>query len=558
MKVNPLLSNIDNKNFVNQYLSALGIDNVDRYLCPDVGCKDNPWIYPNMDKAVVMLNECVCNRRKIGLLVDVDCDGMCSATLIRQFLNKTYNIDPIIYIRKGKAHGLRSNKSNNENIVEQIINDKIQLMIIPDAGSNDADECKELLLNGCNTIILDHHNIEVDNPWAIVVNHHLLDEVINSELVNTKLNTALSGAGVTSKFIEAYCDTYSIETPYMDDLVAMSIFSDSCSLTSMENRYYVYGGMNRIENEMLKTMMPLMERYGVNPTGYSWAIIPLINAVCRQEETENKYILFDALSGHSDIEKAIAKCKSLHAKQKTETQKIIAYIEPTLDLEHNVIIGFANPEDANLIGLVANNFMSKYNKPVILLRQADSTNWSGSLRSPIDLSSIINDSGLAKAMGHSYAAGVLCKKSNLQRLIDYLDNSNIELNPSVDATAIINSFDITVDLCKEIESHKDLYGQGVAEPTFLISAEITQDNVNIYQKKTTTIKVVIDGISFLLFMANQNQLEKFNFDSKKKINMIVTLNTNEFNGVISAQGKIKQFELEDVKENEFDWDKLFA
>lgn len=59
-------------------------------------------------------------------------------------------------------------------------------------------------------------------------------------------------------------------------------------------------------------------------------------------------------------------------------------------------------------------------------------------------------------------------------------------------------------------------------------------------------------------MANENQIEQFNFDGKKKINMIVTLNTNEYNGVISAQGKIKQFELEDVKENEFDWDKLFA
>lgn len=549
MKVNPLLSNIDNKNFVNQYLSALGIDDVDRYLCPDAQCKDNPWVYPNMDKAVVILNEYACNRRKIGLLVDVDADGMCSATLIRQFLNKTYNIDPIVYIRKGKAHGLRSNEGNDENIIEQIINDKIQLMIIPDAGSNDADECKELYLNGCNTIILDHHNIEVDNPWAIVVNHHLAEDV---------LNTALSGTGVTSKFIEAYCDIWNIETPYMDDLVAMSIFSDSCSLTSVENRYYVYSGMNRIENEMLRTMMPLMERYGVNPTGYSWAIIPLINAVCRQEETENKYILFDALSGHGDIDKAIKICQSAHRKQTEETRRIVNDIEPTLNLEHSVIVGFADANDANLVGLVANRFMSKYNKPVMLLRQADPTNWSGSLRSPdaVALNNVINESGLGKAMGHSYAAGCLVKKSNLQRLIDYFDK--VVTAPDIDVTAIINPNQIDIELCNQIASYKTLWGKGCSEPTFLISAEITQDNVDIYQKKTTTIKVVIDGVSFLLFMANQNQVEQFNFDGKKKINMIVTLNTNEYNSVISAQGKIKQFELEDVKENEFDWDKLFA
>lgn len=70
MKVNPLLLNIGSKNFVNQYLSALGIDDVDRYLCPDAQCKDDPWVYPNMDKATTVLIECVCNRKKIGLLVD--------------------------------------------------------------------------------------------------------------------------------------------------------------------------------------------------------------------------------------------------------------------------------------------------------------------------------------------------------------------------------------------------------------------------------------------------------------------------------------------------------
>lgn len=548
MNVNPLLSNVDG-DFIRQYLLALGIEDVKKYLHPDESCKDDWREYPNINEAVRLLNLTIENKEKIGLLVDVDVDGYCSATLIRQFLNVKYNIDPVIYIRKGKAHGLRSNKSNGENVLEQIINDEIHLMIIPDAGSNDVDECKELKQHGCNTIILDHHNIEANNPWAIVVNHHL---------AANKLNTALSGTGVTAKFIEAYCNTYDLTVPYMDDLIAMSLFSDSCDLRTLENRYYASWGVNHSCNEMLLEMYPLMDRYGNNPTGYSWAIIPLINAVCRQEDTEYKYQVFNALSGHGDIKEAITKCKALHAKQRKDTQYIVDEIDPTLDTNHNVIIGFADSKDANLIGLVANKFMSKYNKPVILLRQADPTNWSGSLRSPIDLSSIINESGLAKAMGHSYAAGVLCKKSNLQRLIDYLDNSDIELNPSIDVSAIINPNDVTIDLCNQIESSKQLYGQGVPEPTFYLSATITRDNINIYKKRTTTIKITIDGVSFLLFMANENQVKKFNFDGKKKISMIVNLSTNEFNGVVSPQAKIKKFEIEDVSENEFDWNSIFA
>ena len=536
LKIKPLLNKVSKNKFIQEYLKALGVEDINLYFNPDSSCLDDAKFYPNIEKAANLLFKATTNKYKIGLLVDVDCDGMCSATIIRTFLNTYYDIDPVIYIRQGKAHGLRASAS--EDIVEQIKADGIQLMIIPDAGTNDAPECHDLKAHGCNTLILDHHKVEINNPDAVIVNHHL----------GNGLNTALSGTGVTAKFIQYYCEYYHVDAPYMDDLVAMSIFSDSCSLIPLENRCYADVGMNHVENEMIKAMLPLANRYGVNPTGYSWAMIPLINAICRQEKIDDKRRLFDAMSGHGDIDEAIKMCKSAHRLQADEVKQIMEEIEPTLDLNHKVAVGYAKPQDANLIGLVANKFMSKYRKPIILLRPMNTTTWSGSFRSPVPLNEIINNSGYGRALGHDFAGGVYVKKADLPKLIDYLDTIDFPDEPEINVTACLNANDVNVKMCQMCEDNKELYGTGVPEPTFFFQGIIYPENVQMFKKRTTTIKVTLDGMDFLMFMANQDQIDDFTFSGPKLVNIVATLSTNTWNNVTTKQGKIKNYSLDKVKE----------
>ena len=544
LKIKPLLNKVSKNKFIQEYLKALGVEDINLYLNPDSSCLDDEKSYPNMEKAANLLFNAVTDKYKIGLLVDVDCDGMCSATIIRTFLNTYYDIDPVIYIRQGKAHGLRASAS--EDIVEQIKADDIQLMIIPDAGTNDAPECHDLKAHGCDTLILDHHKVEVDNPDAVIVNHHLGDG----------LNTALSGTGVTAKFIQYYCEYYHVDAPYMDDLVAMSIFSDSCSLLPLENRCYADVGMHRVENDMIKAMLSLANRYGVNPTGYSWAMIPLINAICRQEKIDDKRKLFDAMSGHGDIDEAIKMCKAAHRLQADEVKQIMEEVEPTLDLNHKVAVGYAKPQDANLIGLVANKFMSKYHKPIILLRPMNTTTWSGSFRSPVALNEIINNSGYGRALGHDFAAGVYVKKADLPKLIDYLDTIDFPDEPEIEVTACFDASDVNVKMCQMCEDNKELYGTGVPEPTFFFQGVIYPENVQMFKKRTTTIKVTLDGMDFLMFMANQDQIDDFTFSGPKLVNIVATLSTNTWNNVTTKQGKIKNYsvdKVEDKDESEESW-----
>lgn len=546
LKIKPLLNKVNKNKFIQEYLKALGVEDINLYLNPDSSCLDDVKSYPNMEKAANLLFKATTDKYKIGLLVDVDCDGMCSATIIRTFLNTYYDIDPVIYIRQGKAHGLRASAS--EDIVEQIKADGIQLMIIPDAGTNDAPECHDLKAHGCDTLILDHHKVEINNPDAIIVNHHL----------GNGLNVALSGTGVTAKFIQHYCEYYHVDAPYMDDLVAMSIFSDSCSLIPLENRCYADIGMHRVENDMIKAMLPLASRYGVNPTGYSWAMIPLINAICRQEKIDDKRKLFDAMSGHGDIDEAIKMCKAAHRLQADEVKQIMEEVEPTLDLNHKVVVGYAKPQDANLIGLVANKFMSKYHKPIILLRPMNATTWSGSFRSPVALNEIINNSGYGRALGHDFAAGVYVKKADLPKLIDYLDTIDFPDEPEIEVTACLDASDVNVKMCQMCEDNKELYGTGVLEPTFFFQGIIYPENVQMFKKRTTTIKVTLDGMDFLMFMANQDQIDDFTFSGPKMVDIVATLSTNTWNNVTTKQGKIKNYSLDNVEaEADGNWEDDF-
>lgn len=70
MKVKPLLESINPNTFLQDYLQASGIQDVERYLNPDDGVFDSPWDYPNMKEGVRRLKAAIECDEKIGVLVD--------------------------------------------------------------------------------------------------------------------------------------------------------------------------------------------------------------------------------------------------------------------------------------------------------------------------------------------------------------------------------------------------------------------------------------------------------------------------------------------------------
>lgn len=225
MKVKPLLQSINPSTFLGDYLQALGIQDVKQYLNPDDKAFDSPWGYLNMEMAIKRLHQAISCGEKIGILQDTDGDGVMSTVIAYDFLCKQ-GIKPIVFWHAGKQHGLRPSKE--ENIVEQVKESGIALLWVPDAGSGDVEQCKELRENGIDVVITDHH-LAVNNPYAIVVNCHFGENI----------NIHLTGAGVTDKLVAGYCERYGIERPDYSDLVAFSLVSDVADFASIENRSYM-------------------------------------------------------------------------------------------------------------------------------------------------------------------------------------------------------------------------------------------------------------------------------------------------------------------------------
>lgn len=101
-------------------------------------------------------------------------------------------------------------------------------------------------------------------------------------------------------------------------------------------------------------------------------------------------------------------------------------------LEHPIIvIKLDNPVEENLTGLIANQIMGKYMRPVLLLNHCvldDGTVvWRGSGRnatySKLDnLRKFLADSGLVEyASGHASAFGVSIFEKDLDALMAYID-----------------------------------------------------------------------------------------------------------------------------------------
>ena len=548
MKVKPLLKSIDPSNFLSQYLQALGIQDVDKYLNAGLDVMDSPLDYPNMKEGVERLRKAIDNGEKIGVLIDPDVDGQLSAALIVKFLLRfTNNLTYFFHV--GKGHGLVQNKE--EDIVQQIIHSEVKLIIIPDAGSNDSGQCGILKSVGTDILILDHHEISTPNPYAIIINHHL----------GEGLNTALSGTGVTHKFVQSCAESWNIDLGDLYyDLVATSIISDICDLTTLENRAYIKYGFEHITDPMLELMFAKFNRKGNNPIGVSWGTAPPINSLCRGDDQQAKIDFFMALVGKGDMDNGVSVARKAHNEQSKIVKTIYEEIEPDLDRNHKVMIGYTTEEYKGYTGLIANKITGNFGKPALVLRELNSTTWSGSLRSPVDIADKINESKLAKCQGHLSAAGIFLKKSNLNRLIKWFDALPLDADPERQVTAILKPSQITLPLCHACSDDMVLWGASegnkIVQPKFYLEFETSQSDIQVFVKKTTTVKITKDNVSFLKFQCNDETAQLLQRE-RCKVAMIIKLSVNEWNGVESPQAIIDTWEIEKIEENGFNFDALF-
>ena len=398
--------NNDTSNVLKEVLSNREIDDYRKYLDLDESVVLPYNCLDNMTEAVEMFMKHFNEKSKIGILVDEDVDGFCSASMMYMYIKRMDENYPVVYILHGraKAHGLSD---------DVVIPNDIKLLIIPDAGTNDTEQCRTLAMNGIDILILDHHEKEEDNYIALVV---------NNQSSKNYSNKSLCGAGIVYRFLQALDDENWNEfaDDYLD-LFALANIGDVMDMRSYETRYLTDLGLLNIRNKFFDALIKAQD-YSmsgkVNIHNVQWYCVPVINAMVRIGSSEEKELLFRAFIEQDEFfeykkratkdkpaetiqesiyDRAARLCKNAKSRQDKSKEKSveqIAEIAQSLPFDDKVVmIDTSDVLDSGLTGVVAIKIAEMFNKPCILLnkfldKKTGKITYGGSARnvdnSPID------------------------------------------------------------------------------------------------------------------------------------------------------------------------------
>lgn len=558
-------------NPVTRILENRGIKNVPMFLNPTKSCLEDNHLLDNIDLAVDIFLKHMNNNSKVVVLQDCDCDGVTSAALMIQYINDNFPSISVDYIiHDNKEHGL-----DNKSMLE-IKPKKPDLLIIPDAGSNDLRQLKTLKFAGIDVIVLDHHDesekvtrlksiyrLENLNDFAVIVNNQM------SSKVNDK---SMTGVGIVYKFCSVVDERLKRNTvnKYLD-LVALGMIADSCDLTQLQTRYLVLEGIKQIQNETNhnKFISELVksQAYSLHSKatilGISFYIAPLVNALIRLGTKDGKEIMLKAflnssekaiikIRGKGEVEVSIQEqarrlCESYKRKQQKMTGDYTEVLKEQINEfglnEYPVICCKADKSfEKTFTGLIANKLTSMYNKPCLLLRDCNDI-LMGSARG-FDKSHIkdIKDFCLQTklfdlAEGHPNACGVTIKKDNISKFYEYLSQQNFDntLNYTVDA--VFDEKSLTAEVIQSIFALSDVWGTNIEEPLFLLKMKCPIDGgFTVLGNEKNTIKLTFHNIEIIKFRSSENEYNEIkNLGKMVEFTIVGKFSVNEYNGKKTPQ-----------------------
>lgn len=560
-------------------LQQRGVANPQGLLNLDPSCIHDGMLFNNMKWGLELLAWHINNGSRIHIIIDSDVDGFTSAAFMFQYLTDL-GVEATYSTHVGKEHGITE---------KAIAGFDFDLLIVPDAGTNDVEMSKYLADQGRDIIILDHHKFEGEyNTHACVINCH----------DGHYPNNTLSGVGVVYKFCREFDKMYGFDfANYYLDLVAVGLVADSMDLRNFETRFLALEGIKLIGqcNEFLKEIAIEQEfSLGDEITlhGISWYIAPLINGAIRGGSQEEKIRVWEALAGFraeveykprksaknpnpqieiQTLQKAMVRvCKSIKGKQDREIKKSVAtmldHIEAEgLAEEKIIMMDVTDVLAQSHTGLVANKLASQFKRPVILLRDKknDDSSYGGSGRNysrfAVDnLRLFLLETGQFESVsGHDSAFGFSLPKANVETLRTQV---NEQLKDVVIEDVYHVDYEIAVGRLKEkhvkqVGQWKNMWANTLPEPTFAITdVYISSEEIKLLGEKKNIIKFDIvrgdEKIAFVKRFASESLYNEIihrsahglsSGNKRLKLTVIGKFSINKFNG-----NEYPQVEIVDV------------
>lgn len=561
---------IGKNNFFNPIETILhnrGIEDIETFL--NVSDKDViHWSkLKNIDDAVNCLLSHIERGSKIFIQADSDQDGIASSSILINYLNTVFPDCKLQWrIQEGKEHGV---------IVETVPNDT-NLVIVPDAGSNQYEEHKILKEKGMDVLVIDHHECEEESKDAIVVNNQLSPDYPNK---------SLTGSAMVYKVLKAVDDRLNInQADYYLDLVAIGLIGDLADSRVPETRYYMNEGLKHINNSFLKALFEKQSystKGKINIVNCQFYIVPLVNAAIRignmQEKLqmmnaflESKELIYNKRKDESEViqvatARMLGNIKSRQARLRDKGVKLIEQrIHEKKLLDNKVlIVNVTDLLDKNLTGLVANSLAKQYKRPVLLLRYNEKDNVLQGSGRGYDKGFIkgfrgfLNDTGLFNyCEGHSEAFGASICPENLIEVNKIINQKleGIEIDSDVyDVDFVIPMKSLSEKFIKELNEYRNLWGHNVEEPLIVAKdLEINAEDIQILGANKTILKFICKGIEYIKFSSSEDEWKDI-VDKGERLVMDVVgrCSVNEYQGKKVSQMIVDDYEVVGVKKKKF-------
>lgn len=513
-----------------------GIKDVDSFLSPTADELHDPYLMKNIEDASNRIIRAIASGENILVSYDPDADGLtATSTKIRYLKNYTDKVD-FIYGERNDGHGiaemikvegvdeevrLERNKDNLEKIKD------CDLLILIDSSSNDTDACRYISEElGKEIIILDHHGIERENPYVLMVNPQQEGCLYP--------NKFLSGAGVVFKVMQVMEDTLGQVDPFdYIDLVAVGMYADIMRVDVLENRYLIMHGLRNMKNtglvRILKGGKADLFKLDCNSIGFT--IAPLLNGTARMD---NIKLAIDILLSDDDTvcKKLRLQMSKLNDKRKEIQKGLVEAYSKRVNLDQKVLVVLDDKSSKGFNGIIAQQLSDRFKRPVIVGRLHKGVA-SGSFRSygKFKLKSFLqefNDFGEIEALGHEQAGGIVIAEEHLENLNKYIERCLPELDEK--GETVIYDLEIPVEdipeYIKPIERFNLLTGNGFYKIIVKVTG-ITVEEPKCIGKTMETIKIsTYDDMELIKFRVDEHYASELgHFDT---IDVVGVLSMNEF------------------------------
>ena len=537
-----------------QILENRGIskENREAFLNPNYDNQYDPFLLPDMKKAVERLLIAHKKQEKITVYGDYDVDGVSASTVILTAFEKFgfKNVDYFLPDRFKDGYGM------NERGVRVLADRGTNLILTVDCGSLNHAEIDFAKGFGIDTIVTDHHNIAEVQPNAVAV--------VNPRRKENKYPQAenFAGVGVAFKLVQALQTKLegfpAGQEKWLLDMVALGTVCDIMKQT-VENRQNTFWGLKVLSKTCRAGLKSMLALAGVkDPTSSTLGFIigPRINSAGRLETAEKALDLMLEKDAFIAFEKAKSLDDLNKKRRKIQHEALEIAIQKAEDFKNDKVLVVADESfNDGIIGIVASGLLERFKKPVFVI-SIEGDVAKGSARSFGDFSAsqaVQNASEIIiKGGGHDAAAGVTLPTDKIddfrKSVNDFykslkLKNQLEKLLPKVDIQ--LEDFSpISLELFEKI-SLLEPFGNGNEEPTFEIKNAYVIARQEMGEQKQHLKLTLTDGereIKMLKF----NAPKEFFAEIGEEVDVIFSIGLNECQGQKNVEGQILHLERKSV------------